>query len=156
MDESSPRTSAVLPFTQPAERRQARYFKAVLAEQRAQLRDELASQCSALAKLQGSNAKGATRKLTHTIGEKRRQEYELDCLIEALQRRFFSAAATPRKPARCFDVEITYQRGWWRIRVPDIDGITTVRQDDHAELEARVYIAVRVGTPVRDIAVRRL
>ena len=74
MDESSSRTSAVLPFTQPAERRQAWYYKTVLAERRAQVQDELASQCLKLVQLQGSNAKGATRQLTHTIGEKRHEE----------------------------------------------------------------------------------
>jgi hypothetical protein len=151
---SSPRSPVVLPFTQPAERRQARYYKTVLYEERAQVQDELASQCSRLVKLKGSNAKGSIRHLSQRIGDKRREEYELDCLIEALLQRFFPAAATPRKPAGCFDVEVTYRRGWCTIRVPDIDGTTKVRQGDQAELAARILIAVSVGMPIREIAVR--
>lgn len=154
MEGSSPHRSAVLLFTQPADLRQARYFKTVLYEERAQVQDELASQCSRLVKLEGSHAKGAIRHLTQQIGDKRREEYELDCLIDSLRERFFPAAATPRKPARCFDVDVTYRRGSWTIHIPDIAGTTKVRQGDQAELAARVYIAVSVGMPIRQIAVR--
>ena len=98
----------------------------MLYEQRAQVQDELASQCSRLMKLEDSNAKWSIRHLTQQIGDKRREEYELDCLIESLRQRFFPAAATPRKPARCFDVEVTYRRGSLTIYIPDIDGIAKV------------------------------
>src|ERR1700758_2387204 len=74
--------SAVLPLTQPAELRQARYFKTVLYEERARVQDELASHCSRLVKLKGRNAKASIRLLTQQIADKRREEYELDCLIE--------------------------------------------------------------------------
>ena len=150
----SPHGSAVLAFTQPAELRQARYFKTLLHAQRAQVQDELAWHCSRLVGLKGSNARGCMRHLTQQITEKRREEYELDCLIEALRQRFFPSAATPRKPARCFDVEVTYRRGSWTIHIPDIDATTKVCQRDQTELAARVYIAVNVGMPIREIAVR--
>jgi hypothetical protein len=151
---SSPHRSAVLLFTQRADLRQARYFKTVLYEELAQVQDELASQLSRLVKLKGSNAKGSIRHLTQQIGDKRREEYELDCLIESLRGRFFPAAATPRKPVRCFDVEVSYRRGSWTIHIPEIDGTTKVRQGDQAELDARVHIAVSVGMPIRQVAVR--
>jgi hypothetical protein len=115
---SSPRRSAVLLFTQPAELRQVRYFKTVLYEERAQVQDELASHCLRLVKLKGRNAKGSIRDRTQQIADKRREEYELDCLIEALRQRFFQAAATPPKRARCFDVEISYRRARGRSAFP--------------------------------------
>jgi hypothetical protein len=154
VDESRPRASEVVSLVQPAELRQAKYFTALLADERANVRDEIAGRRVALAKHQGSANKRATQQLRQVIGEKRREEFELDCLLEAIQQRFFPRVATPSTSATCFDVELEYVDGCWQIRVPEIGGITKVRRRDHAEMTAREYIAVSIGTPIREIAVR--
>lgn len=154
VDESRPRASEVVSLVQPAELRQAKYFTALLADERANVRDEIAGRRVALAKQKGSANKRATQQLRQVIGEKRREEFELDCLLEAIQQRFFPRVATPGPSATCFDVELKSVDGWWQIRVPEIGGITKARRRDHAEITAREYIAVSIGTPIRDIAVR--
>jgi hypothetical protein len=152
--ESRPRVSEVVSLVQPAELRQAEYYTTLLADERASVRDEIAGRRVALAKYHGSATTRATQQLRQVIGEKRREEFELDCLLEAIQQRFFPRAATPRTSPSCFDVELRYLDGWWQIRVPEIDGMTKVRRRDHAEMTAREYIAVSIGTPIREIAVR--
>jgi hypothetical protein len=139
---------------QPAELRQAKYYTALLADERASVRDEIAGRRVALAKHDGSATTRTTQQLRQLIGEKRRVEFELDCLLEAIQQRFFPRAAAPRSSLSCFDVEITCLDGWWQIRVPEIGGMTKVRRRDHAEMTAREYIAVSIGAPIREIAVR--
>ena len=141
-------------MVQPAELRQAKYYTALLADERASVRNEIAGRRVALAKYQGGATTRATQQLRQVIGEKRREEFELDCLLEAIQQRFFPRAATPSTSSRCFDVELKLVDGWWRIRVPEIGGMTKVRRRDQVEMTAREYIAVSVGTPIREIAVR--
>lgn len=152
--ESRPRASEVVSLIQPAELRQATYYKALLAEERAHVRDEIAGRRVALDKHQGRGDKRATRNLKQVIGEKRREEFELDCLLEAIQQRFFPRAATPITSTSCFDVELRYLAGWWQIRVPELNGLTKVRQRDQAEMTAREFIAVTIDTPIREVAVR--
>jgi hypothetical protein len=154
VDQSRPRASEVASLVQPAELRQAKYFTALLVEKRANVRDEIAGRRVALAKHQGSANKRATQHLRQVIGEKRREEFELDCLLEAIQQRFFPRVETPSTSATCFDVELKYVDGWWQIRVPEIGDTIKVRRRDHAEMTAREYIAVSIGTPIREIAVR--
>jgi hypothetical protein len=141
-------------LVQPAELRQAKYFTALLADERATVRDEIAGRRVALAKHQGSANKRATQQLRQVIGEKRREEFELDCLLEAIQLRFFPRVATPSTSASCYDVELRYLDGWWQIRVPAIGAMTKVRRRDEVEMTAREYIAVSIGAPIREIAVR--
>jgi hypothetical protein len=154
VDGPRPRASEVVSLVQPAELRQAKYFTTLLADERANVRDEIAGRRVALAKHQGNQNKRATQQLRQVIGEKRREEFELDCLLEAIQQRFFPRVATASTSATCFDVELEYVDGWWQIRVPEIGGSTRVRRRDLAEITAREYIAVSIGTPIREIAVR--
>jgi hypothetical protein len=140
-----------IPFVWPAETRQAQYFKAVLKERRAEVDDEIADHAAALTNCQG---KQQMRRLQQMIGEKRREQFELDCLLEALGDRFFPTRPTRAKSIRSFDVEITRTGTWWKIQIPEIGGWTKTRRREDAEMIAREHIAVIIGTPIADVAVR--
>jgi hypothetical protein len=154
LDKLGSRASGVVSLGQRAELQQARYFKVLLAEQRADVEDQIAGTRVALAKHQVSGDKRASQNLRQLIGAQRREEFELDCLIDAIQQRFFPKAQATTTPPSCFDVEIRYTAGWWQIRVPEIGGMTKVRRREHAEMTAREYIAVSIGRPIREVAVR--
>ena len=83
-----------------------------------------------------------------------REQFELYRMYEALQQRFFPARATQPQPLRCFDIDITRDGAWWRVRIPEIDGLTKVRHRGDAEMAAREHIALSTGTPIAEVAVR--
>ena len=131
----------------PAEMRQGEYYKSVLDEQ-------LAEQCVALAKHQQSGDSHGVRRLRQVIGQKRREQFELDCLLQALNDRFFPALATRSNAVRCFDIEITPHGRCWRIRIPEIDGLIKAGSRDQAEMLAREHIAVSIAARIAEVAVR--
>ena len=150
----NPTTAGVVVLVQPAELRQARYYKVVLAERRAQLRDEISEYQSALANRQAGRREWATRRLRQMIRDKRKEEFQLDCLLDALQHRFFPKASMPVQSIRSFDVAVAYEDGIWRVQIPELDVTTTVRRRADAEMTAREHIAISIGAPIREIAVR--
>jgi hypothetical protein len=92
--------------------------------------------------------------LRRLIGQKRREQFELDCLLQALNDRFFPALATRSNAVRCFDIEITPHGRCWRIRIPEIDGLIKAGSRDQAEMLAREHIAVSIAARIAEVAVR--
>lgn len=144
----------VVPLIQPADSRQAMYYRAVLDEQQAQVDDEIANQYEALAKFRDGGDMPRMRRAILTIREKQKEQFELDCLREALQRRFFPALATQVRPVRCFDIDIVRTGSWWRVDIPEINELTRARQRGQAERVAREQIAFSTATPIAEVAVR--
>jgi hypothetical protein len=141
----------VVALAQPAEMRQAEYYRAVLSERRAEVEDEIADQSAALA--QRRDAPGMPR-LVERIAENRKEQFELDRLLGALERRFFPRPETPPKNVRCFDIEISRCGSWWNVEIPEIAAAAKARRRDGAEMVARAYIAAVIGVPIVEVGVR--
>ena len=137
----------------PAEMRQAEYYRTMLDEHRARLDEELAHHCVALAKHQENGDSQPMRRLRQVIGHKRREQFELDCLLQALNDKFFPSRATQTRPVRYFAIEITPQARCCRVHIPEIDGGLKIRSRGDAEMMAREHIAVNIGAPIAEIAV---
>ena len=137
-------------LVQPAEMRQAEYYRAMLGERRAQGDDEIADQSAALA---DPDVRGM-RRLVETIADKRKEQFELDCLLTALERRFFPRRAKPPKPVRCFDIEVSHRGSWWKVNIPEIAAVTKAGRRDDVEMVARAHIAAVIGIPIAEIGVR--
>lgn len=52
-----------------------------------------------------------------------------------------------------YNATATREGKWWMIRIPEIDGLTQARRLEHAEREAREYIAVTTDVPIDDVKV---
>jgi hypothetical protein len=141
----------VVALAQPAEMRQAEYYRAVLGERRAQVEDEIADQSAALAECR--DARGMPR-LVERIADKRKEQFELNCLLRALEHRFFPRRAAPPKPVRCFDIEISRRGSWWNVEIPEIAAVAKAGHRDGAEMVARAHIAAVIGIPIIEIGVR--
>jgi hypothetical protein len=146
----------VVPLLQPADLRQAKYYKRVLDEQRAQVDEQIADHYVALAKFQASGDLRGIHRLSQTIRKKQREQFELHRLRGALEHRFFPARATQATPMRCFDIEITRDGARWRVYIPEIDGLTKARHRGEAEMIAREHIALSLGKPIAEVAVQVL
>jgi hypothetical protein len=144
----------VVRLVQPADLGQADYYKTLLDECRARVDTELADHYVALAKSQENGDAQRMHRLHQMIRDKRREQFKLDCLLDALQHRFFPRPVTKAKPSRSFDIEITRDRRWWMIHIPEINGVTKTRQRDDAEVLARELIAIDTNTPIADVTVR--
>ena len=136
------------------ELRQAEYYRALLDQQRGRLEEEIADHAIALQTCQDNGEVRKIRRLRQGIAEKRWEQFEVDCLRQALQRRFFPSQATRARPARWFDIDITRDGSWWRIRIPEIEAVTKVRRREDVELMAREHIAVIIDAPITEVAVR--
>jgi sRNA-binding protein len=141
----------VVALVQPAEMRQAEYYRAMLGERRARVEDEIADQSAALA--ERPDVRGM-RHLVETIADKRKEQFELDCLLTALERRFFPRRAKPPKPVRCYDIEVTHRGSWWKVNIPEIAAVTKAGRRDDVALVARAHIAALIGIPIAEIGVR--
>ena len=144
----------VVPLVSVAELRQAEYYKAVLDEQHGRLEEEIAVHFTALQTCQDNGDAREMRRLRQSIVEKRREQFEVDRLRQALQHRFFPSRAARDAPARCFDIEITRHGSGWRVQIPEINAVTKVRRREHAEPIAREHIAVIINTPIAEVGVR--
>jgi hypothetical protein len=132
---------------------QAEYYTTVLDEHRVRLEAELAHHCVALAEHQENGDSPGMRRLRQVIGHKRREQFELDCLLQALTDRFFPSRATQTGPVRCFAIHITPQARCWTVHIPQIDGRIKAPSLGDAEMTAREHIAVSIGAPIAEIAV---
>jgi hypothetical protein len=141
----------VVVLVQPAEMRQAEYYRAVLEEWRGQVDDEIADHSAALAECH--DVRG-TRRVLESIAHKRMEQFELDCMLRALEDRFFGRRARSARPAHCFDIEISRHRCWWSVEIPEIDSVAKACQRDGVEMVARAHIAAVIGVPIAEIAVR--
>jgi hypothetical protein len=141
----------VVALVQPAEMRQAEYWRAVLEQRRAQVDDEIAEQSAALAACDG--VRGIHRQMER-ITDKRIEEFELDCLLRALEHRFFPGRAKPAEPVRCFDIEISRRGSWWSVQIPEVAGVAKASRRGGAEMVARAHIAAVIGRPIAEIAVQ--
>jgi hypothetical protein len=131
--------------------RQAEYYRAVLSERRAEVEDEIADHSAALAERR--DARGMPR-LVERIAHNRKEQFELDRLLSALERRFFPRRATPPKPVCCFDIEISRRGCWWNVEIPEIAVAAKACRRDGAEMVARAYIAAVIGRPIVEVGVR--
>jgi hypothetical protein len=141
----------VVALAQPGETRQAEYYRAVLGERRAQVKAEIADESAALAEC--PDVRGM-RRVLETIAHKRKEQFELDCMLTALEHRFFPRRATPPKPVRCFDIEISRRGCWWSVEIPEVAAVAKAGRRDGAEMVARAHIAAVLGMPIVEIAVR--
>lgn len=126
----------------------------MLGERRARVDAELAELHLALKSCKEFGDLPGIRSASRTIRQQPREQFELHCMYEALQQRFFAARVTQPKPLRCFDIDITRAGTWWRVRIAEIDGATKVRHRGDAEMAAREHIALSTGTPIAEVAVR--
>jgi hypothetical protein len=131
--------------------RQAEYYRAVLGERRTQIVDEIADQSAALA--ERPDVRGM-RHLVETIADRRKEQFELDCLLRALERRFFPGRAKPPKPVRCFDIEVNRRGSWWKVNIPEIAAVAKAGRREDVEMVARAHIAAVIGMPIVEIGVR--
>jgi hypothetical protein len=144
----------VVALVRPEESQQARYYKRLLDEQRACVDDDLARLCSAFAETwRGRRHRREERRLREAIRDKRREHYEIDCLLDALNSRFLLAAPA-LVPARCFDIEVTAERSHWIVGIPELDETFKVARREDVEMLAREHIAVIIGTAIAQLAVR--
>ena len=86
----------------------------MLGERRARVDAELAELHLALKSCKEFGDLPGIRSASRTIRQQPREQFELHCMYEALQQRFFAARVTQPKPLRCFDIDIT--------RIAEIDG----------------------------------
>ncbi|MEV0669204.1 hypothetical protein [Mycobacterium sp. NPDC050441] len=147
------RQAEVVRLTRQQELQQARYYRGLLEAQRAVVEEELARDCALLVR---HMAKDRNRRrmprIREAIRRGRREEYQIDCLLESLNVRFFWPR--PRSlPDRRFAIEIEPSRQGCRVRIPELDQVVTAVSRAEAEMTAREHIAVHVGTPISQIAV---
>ena len=109
----------------------------MLDEQRARVDAEIAELYLALTTCKEFGDLPGMRSASRTIMHQLREQFELYRMYEALQQRFFPARATQPQPLRCIDIDITRDGAWWRVRIPEIDGLTKVRHRGDAEMAAR-------------------
>lgn len=144
----------VIPLLQPADRRQAAYYRAEVEDRLALVGDEIAAYYGALAASQAKRDVRGVQRIGQVIRFKQKEQFELHRLREALGNRFFPALASAAVPVRCFDVEITRDGSRWRIAIPELDGVTTAPSRRSAEIVAREQIAFTSATPIAHVAVR--
>lgn len=137
-----------------AERLQAEYFKAILAEQHAQIVREIGVDSSALAQCADSGDMRGIRRLLRGLARKHREEFELDRLRQGLHRRFGVKTLEQAKEIRYYDVVITNRLSCWHVQIPELDvALTNIHRRGDAEILGRAYIAAITGTPMAGIAV---
>ena len=54
---------------------------------------------------------------------------------------------------QCFEIDVSPEVTGWVIRIPEINGVTTVSRRVAIETVARKYIAARTGIPIGYITV---
>ncbi|OBG43740.1 hypothetical protein A5670_12695 [Mycolicibacterium fortuitum] len=91
-------------------------------------------------------------RLREAIRHKRREQYQIDCLLESLNMRFFRPRPIPL-PDHCFTIEIQPKRHGYRVRIHELDQIVTAVSREEAEMTAREHIAVNIGIAISRIAV---
>jgi hypothetical protein len=144
----------VLAFVAPAEKRQAKYFRALLKQQLAEVAEQIATDHVAL----NTHHDGGdqARRVLRWIAKKRLEQFELEQLLAQLERRFFGRAATPASttaPERCFDISVKRHGSWWKVAIPELSEHVSARQYDDVETLARAHISAIVDAPVSEIAV---
>jgi hypothetical protein len=144
-------TAQVVAMMPVAELRQAEYYKALLGEQRAHVEDEIRNCCVALAQ---TREQRKILRLRRQLLEKRREQFRLYCLHQALDRRFFPRTRSRSSHNICFDIDVSRYGSLWMIRIPEIDVLAKVSRREEAEMTAREHIAVSIGVPIADVAVQ--
>jgi hypothetical protein len=144
------RLAEVVRLVRPEELQQARYYQAVLDEQRAAISDEVGQLCSALV----SCGRREARQLREAVRQKRREQFDLDCMLDSLNSRFFPGSVAQLTSQRCFDIALTQQRGWWLVQIPELGEAFKVRCRGEVQLLAREHIAVSLGAAIADVDVR--
>lgn len=144
----------VVALVLPAEMHQAKYFKAVLDQQWAQIDSEIAMEYAAVADCQRRGDVRGVQRRRRQIARMLCQQYELDRLRAGLDRGFFARRGTPPKPVRCFDIAIARRGSWWSVRIPELDESIYARRRADAETMARAYIAAIMATSIAGIGVR--
>ena len=56
-------------------------------------------------------------------------------------------------PMSSFDIDVTRDRGWWMVHIPELGGLTQTRYPREVELIARGYIAVSTPMPIDQVAI---
>lgn len=143
----------VVRLTRQQELRQARYYRGLLESQRAEVDEELARDCALLVRnLADDRNRRRMPRLREAIRRKRREQYQIDCLLESLNMRFFRPRPIPL-PDHRFTIEIEPTRHGYRVRIAELEQVVTAVSRDEAEMTAREYIAVSIGTEISRIAV---
>lgn len=143
----------VVRLTRQQELRQARYYRGLLEAQRAEVEEELARDCELLVRhLADDRNRRRMPRLREAIRRKRREQYQIDCLLESLNMRFFRPRPMPL-PDHRFTIEVEPSRHGYRVRIPELDQVVTAVSRDDAAMTAREYIAVSIGTAISRIAV---
>ncbi|NOR00337.1 hypothetical protein HGK72_09725 [Mycolicibacterium fortuitum] len=143
----------VVQLTRQQELRQARYYRGLLESQRAEVEEELARDCELLVRHAADDRnRRRTPRLREAIRRKRREQYQIDCLLESLNMRFFRPRPMPL-PDHRFTIEVEPTRHGYRVRIPELDQVVTAVSRDDAAMTAREYIAVSIGIAISRISV---
>jgi hypothetical protein len=154
VDEMSGEGANVLAFVVPAEKRQAKYFRALLEQHWAELGEQIATDHAALVTYR--RRADQVRRLLRRIAEKRLEQFELEQLLEHLERRFFGRAATPTStaaPERCFKVSVNRHGSWWTVAIPELGEHVSARHYEDVETLARAHISAILDAPMSEVAV---
>jgi hypothetical protein len=144
----------VFAFVAPADKRQAKYFRALLKQQRAELAEQIAIDHAALA--HHHDGGDQARRVVRWIAKQRLEQFELEQLVAGLERRFFDRAATPAStaaPQRCFDISVKRHGSWWKVAIPELSEHVCARNYDDVETLARAHISAVLNAPMSEIAV---
>jgi hypothetical protein len=144
----------VLAFGVPAEKRQAAYFWTLLDQQWAEVGEQIATDHAAL--VSHHNGADRARRVLRRIARKRREQFELEQLLQQLESRFFGRAATwasNKPPGRYFDVSVERHGSWWAVAIPELGEQVSARRCEDVETLARAHISAVLNAPMSEIAV---
>jgi len=145
----------VLAFVAPAEKRQAKYFRALLKQQLAEVAQQIATDHVSL----NTHHDGGdqARRVLRWIAKKRLEQFELEQLLSQLERRFFSRAAvapvSTAAPCHRFGISVKRHGSWWKVAIPELGEHVSARQYEEVETLARAHISAVLDAPMSEIAV---
>jgi hypothetical protein len=99
-------SAAHVALVRPADMRQAEYYKELLDQLRGQVDEDIDDRYMVLAKSRANGDLRGMRQVRKMIRQIQKEQFVLDCLRAALDRRFFPTLAAHASPAHCFDVEM--------------------------------------------------
>jgi hypothetical protein len=144
----------VLAFAAPADKLQAKYFRALLKQQWAELAEQIATDHAALVgHYDGSDQ---TRRVLRCIAKKRLEQFELEQLLAQLEHRFFGRAAAKTSttaPGRCFDISVKRHGSWWKVAIPELGEHVSARKYEDVETLARAHISAIIVAPISEITI---
>jgi hypothetical protein len=146
--------SNVLAFVLASEKRQAEYFWALLKQHWIEISEQIALDHAELVSYRGGGDQA--RRVVRRIAGARREQAELERLLDQLERRFFPSAATPAQGkalVRCFDVSVQRHGSRWAATIAELGEHVSARSYHDVETVTRAHISAVLDAPMSQIAV---